>query len=333
MASGAERLGRRFIDNSSTFFCGLADSASRWHCVNFDVNFLLTPAIAQKDIPASVVLDGREIFQISSSGEYTAQERAELVNSLLQEAVQERQPIQIEVEQRNGLPTVLLNDRHLVTVTERDAPPGSTADEQARVWVRRLRTAVQQAQQQRTVEFLQWAGVIALGVVAIACLLHWGLGQFWQRSLRPSLAAILPRPEADEDTEHPQALNILLGLLLALSRLIKDGVIPEVPIFIAKAMEIFSSVPEQSHCGQDVGLPRVVSSDDNGSFFRRSIMAGSSPILRKLPMPILARRISVALVTPPPPEPPTARNPARPPHKPAAAAFHRSGHAGPRGSV
>jgi potassium-dependent mechanosensitive channel len=139
---------------------------------------LIAPAIAQKELPASVVLDGREIFQISPSGEYTAAERAELVNDLLQEAVQEQQPVQIEIEQRNSLPTILLNDRHLMTVTERDAPLGSTTEEQARVLARRLRVAVQQAQQQRTAEFLKRAGAIAVGVVAIAILLHWGLGLF-----------------------------------------------------------------------------------------------------------------------------------------------------------
>lgn len=181
---------------------------------------LIAPAIAQKEVPASVVLDGREIFQISPSGEYTATERAELVNSLLQEAVQEDQPVQVEIEQRNGLPTILVNDRHLMTVTERDAPLGSTPEEQARVLARRLRAAVQQAQQQRTAEFLQWAGTVAVGVIAIAVLLHWGLGLFWQRSLRPSLAAILPQPNADEaeTSEHPQALNLLLNLLLAIAR-------------------------------------------------------------------------------------------------------------------
>ncbi|MBD2067253.1 mechanosensitive ion channel [Leptolyngbya sp. FACHB-671] len=181
---------------------------------------LIAPAIAQKEIPASVVLDGREIFQISPSGEYTATERAELVNSLLQEAVQEDQPVQIEIEQRNGLPTIRLNDRHLMTVTDRDAPLGRTPEEQARELTRRLRDAVQQAQQQRTAEFLRWAGTIAVGVVAIATLLHWGLGEFWQRSLRPSLAAILPQPNADEDEtiEHPQALNLLVNLLLAIAR-------------------------------------------------------------------------------------------------------------------
>jgi potassium efflux system protein len=179
---------------------------------------LLTPAIAQQDVPAAVVLDGQEIFQISPSGEFTAAERAELVNSQLQEAVQERQPVQITVGQRNNLPTVLLNDRHLVTVTERDAPLGSTAEEQARIWARRLRIALQQAQRQRTTEFLRQAGLISLGVVAIAIFLHWGLGQFWQQSLRPSLAAILPQADTDEEEENPQALNILLGLLLAIAR-------------------------------------------------------------------------------------------------------------------
>lgn len=95
----------------------------------------LPPTIAQTLVTVPVVLDGQQLFEISSSGQYSAQERAKLINSQLRSTVQSSQPIQVRIEQRNQLPTILLNDRYLLTVTEQDAVPGSTPNEQAITWV------------------------------------------------------------------------------------------------------------------------------------------------------------------------------------------------------
>lgn len=45
------------------------------------LGFCLAPVIAQTPAQASIVLDGRQLFQISNSGQYSALERANLINS------------------------------------------------------------------------------------------------------------------------------------------------------------------------------------------------------------------------------------------------------------
>ncbi|MBD0384974.1 MAG: mechanosensitive ion channel protein MscS, partial [Nostoc sp. C3-bin3] len=91
----------------------------------------LTPVVAQALTKAPVILDGEQLFQISNSGQYSAQERANLINSQLKNVIQYSESIQVKVEKRNQLPIILLNNRYLLTVTEQDTVPGSTLDEQA----------------------------------------------------------------------------------------------------------------------------------------------------------------------------------------------------------
>lgn len=45
------------------------------------------------------------------------------------------------------LPVIQVNGRHLLTVTEQDAPTGRTAPEQAQFWVQRVEGAIQRGQQ------------------------------------------------------------------------------------------------------------------------------------------------------------------------------------------
>jgi potassium-dependent mechanosensitive channel len=181
--------------------------------------FLLAPAIAQPLPRADVVIDGEPLFRISSAGEYTAPERAEAINARLQAAVALPEPARVEIIERDRVSILLLNDRHLMTVTQGDIAPGMTADEQARTWARQIKDSVRQAQQYRTQEYLRQAALIAAGVLAIALAIHWGLGRFWQRSLRPTLHRFLPTPPEDEATANqPKAVDFLLSLLLAIVR-------------------------------------------------------------------------------------------------------------------
>ncbi|MEH1840066.1 MAG: hypothetical protein V7L20_15170 [Nostoc sp.] len=80
----------------------------------------LTPVVAQALTKAPVILDGQQLFQISDSGHYSAQERTNLINSQLKYAIKTSEFIQVKIEQRNQLPTILLNGRYLLTVTEQD---------------------------------------------------------------------------------------------------------------------------------------------------------------------------------------------------------------------
>lgn len=73
------------------------------------LNLCLSLAIAQ----STVAIDGRSLFQVSDSGQYTAEERASLVTLQLKEAVQSGNRVSVRIEQRNQSPTLLLNDRYL----------------------------------------------------------------------------------------------------------------------------------------------------------------------------------------------------------------------------
>jgi small-conductance mechanosensitive channel len=174
----------------------------------------LVPATAQAPLKAPVVLDGQPIFQVSESGQFSAQERADLVNFQLKEAVRLDAPLQVTVERRNQLPALFLNDRYLLTVTDRDALPGSTEDEQAKLWARQIQAAVQQAQAQRSQQYLRSMSILSVVIILGAIASSWLLGRlrrFLSRATRQKLAG-------SDGVPLPQGLELLFTLLLAIAR-------------------------------------------------------------------------------------------------------------------
>ncbi len=180
------------------------------------LTLLLAPAIAQSSKEASVVLDGRQIFQVSDSEELPAQRRANLINSQLQAVVESQKPPELKIEERNQSPVILLNDRYLLTVTDRDAAFGSTPHEQAKIWAEGIEQAVQQARKERSIQFLWRTSLLVAAAVVLALVLHWGLGYLWQRFRRrvPQLLA----SDHSSDQSSSRALNLFLDLTLLLAR-------------------------------------------------------------------------------------------------------------------
>ena len=121
------------------------------------------PAIAQEKLTAPIVLDGQDIFQVSASGNFTAQERADLINFQLQEAIKDDLPLQVTLEKRNQLPALFLNDRYLLTVTEPDAKPNKTPAEQAKIWAQEIQQAIQQSQTERSEQYLRNLFILSWG--------------------------------------------------------------------------------------------------------------------------------------------------------------------------
>jgi len=180
---------------------------------------LWLPAIAQTPAKVPVVLDGAQIFQVSKSGRYNAQERAEAINSQLQNAVQTSQPVRVRIEQRNQLPTILLNDRYLLTVTESDAIPGSTPQEQASIWLQQIQTALQQAQQERTATYLWQTTLLAAGIAFIAAALTWLLGWIKHHFFQAAQERLSASTESDADRQPLKVLEFLFKLVLAIARI------------------------------------------------------------------------------------------------------------------
>jgi potassium-dependent mechanosensitive channel len=202
-------MSRSQLSRSSAYFI-IALIVSLWLGIS-------SPSVAQAENQAPVVLDGQPLFQISNSEQFSAEERATLVNLQLRDAVQSNQPIEVELEQRNQLPTLLLNQRHLLTVTDRDAEAGYTANEQARIWAQQLQEALSQAQTERSSSYLRQMALVAVGAIVLTIGLHWLLGWLYQQASRATQQWAESSDEGG-DQSVTKTSRLLLKLLLVIAR-------------------------------------------------------------------------------------------------------------------
>ncbi len=188
-----------------------------WLSLFFILVLSLTPVRAELTEKASVVLDGRQIFQISSYEPLSAKSRANFISRQLEEAVKSEESPDIRVELRNYSPIILIDDRYLFTVTQKDAFGERTPQEQAEIWAEEIRQAVEVAQKERSIEFF-WRGVLlAAAAVLLAGLLHWGLRLLWRRFERSTTNKIA----SGNETENSKwAFKLFFNLTLLLVRAI-----------------------------------------------------------------------------------------------------------------
>ncbi|MGK7902590.1 MAG: mechanosensitive ion channel domain-containing protein [Hormoscilla sp.] len=144
------------------------------------------PAWAEKPpekavVKVPVMLDGRELFRVSVPGEFPAAELAQNINALLEEkldtTLRSGMALSVKIAQQNEQITLRINDRHLVTVTERDTIPGMTLAEQAQIWQETLQKAIALAKYERTAAYKTLAIKLTLGSIIGAIALECGL--FW----------------------------------------------------------------------------------------------------------------------------------------------------------
>ena len=150
----------------------------------------LTPAIAVPDAiaKAPVLLDGQVLFEVGASGNFTAQERAEIINQALAETVRSPDPIDVDVEQNGPTYTIRTGeDRVLVTLTQSDVIPGSRSSAQAYQWRQKIEQALRQSQFERTSGYRRQVALLAAIVFLGAIVLNLGirfLGQIASLQLR-----------------------------------------------------------------------------------------------------------------------------------------------------
>ncbi|MBD2152553.1 hypothetical protein H6F44_20875 [Pseudanabaena sp. FACHB-1277] len=174
----------------------------------------LHPINASNQAKAPVVLDGQPIFQINETDQFTAQDHADLVDFQLKAAMQSDLPVKVTLENRNQLPAIFLNDRYLLTVTERDAIAGLTADEQAKIWVQEIQVVAQKTQIERSQEYLQNMLILSMGILLVAIALSWRL--VW---LRRYLSDIAKQKWISTDSETiPKGMELFFKLILAITR-------------------------------------------------------------------------------------------------------------------
>ena len=158
---------------------------------------LLGPAWAEKPpekavVKVPVMLDGRELFRVSDSGEFTAAERAKNINALLEEKLdatwRSGTSLEVKIAQQKEQITLRINDRHLVTVTARDTIPGMTLAEQAQIWQETLQEAIARAKYERTPAYRSLAIKLTLGsiigAIVLQCALVWIGRRYRRRQLR-----------------------------------------------------------------------------------------------------------------------------------------------------
>ncbi|MEB3263806.1 MAG: mechanosensitive ion channel domain-containing protein [Synechococcus sp.] len=144
----------------------------------------LPPLRAAEASSAFVRVDGRDLFRVWSSNDFSAEQRVEAINGVLQGAVASPAPVRFSVEERNGLPVIALGDRALLTVTRRDTPEGVGRLEQAELWRTQLQRALERGRRERRGDHVLRMLAVAAGWLLAALLLQRLLGLFFGRLLR-----------------------------------------------------------------------------------------------------------------------------------------------------
>ena len=152
--------------------------------------FSVTPTVATTK--AAVTIDAQEIFQVSGTGQLTAKERAQKINSQLQIVINSSNSPKITIKQRNKLPVIYLNDRHLLTVIPNDAVEGNTVEQQASIWTSNLEEALKKNQLSRNTQQIRKKSILALIILVGAIAIDKLLSLFKRYYLPKAIAKLFP---------------------------------------------------------------------------------------------------------------------------------------------
>lgn len=167
---------------------------------------------------APVVLDGRPLFEVASSSQIDADERAEIISQDLEEVAAENEDLLVTTEDRNQAPVILVNGNYLMTVTQADAELNNEESAQALAdqWTTQLNEELETAQLERSQAVMQERILLSFVLLLLTVAAHRLIGYLWRRSLRPLLETVTSPP--DDGHNPPVGLNLLLSLLLSLIR-------------------------------------------------------------------------------------------------------------------
>jgi potassium efflux system protein len=200
-----------------------------------------TPVFAQDTPKAPILLDGVRLFQVSQSGRYTAQERADEANRVLIEKVKApAPPLSVKLDNSQSLPIIKVDGAHLLTVTEQDAPAGRTANEQAEIWAGQLQGAIAQAQKQRRPYYIQQAILYSIGYALVAIAFTWASSYLWEHYLQPRL----PR-EVKDSEDSRQHLTVELGVRILLTTF-------QATLLLSTALYITNLFPQTRELSQKI---------------------------------------------------------------------------------
>ena len=162
---------------------------------------------------APVVLDGREIFQVTKAGEFSAQERAQLVNLQIEAIANSQKSPFLKIDERNESPVIIVNDRYLLTVTQADITEEIRPKQQAYIWGEMIKDAILQAQKERSSQFLWQTSFIAIALLICVIASHWLLKLLFI-NLQKKLLKVIEDNNSQEEQylSSSMALNIFLNI-------------------------------------------------------------------------------------------------------------------------
>ncbi|MGB5769153.1 MAG: mechanosensitive ion channel domain-containing protein [Crocosphaera sp.] len=183
------------------------------------------PIVAQEKPTAPIKLEGRTLFYVSESGQYTAKQRANEANSHLDKILDDNQsPILVEIDTSKEVPVITINERYLISVTYNDAPLGKSLRGQALAWKNTLEIAIRKAEYERTTQYFIKAIFISIAIIFIAFILSWKLGVVWQRWFKhleekktnpqPNTSSPLTQPLTTTPAESSLNLQLVGSLVL-----------------------------------------------------------------------------------------------------------------------
>ena len=147
------------------------------------MSLALPPVLARPETapspPASITLDGQTLFRLWPSKDFSAAQRVDGPNRILQEMVRSSQPVVVDVIEKNQLPVITINGRALLTVTERDTPEGLDKDEQAEIWRSRVSAAIAQGRMERQPAHVRRMVALALAFLAAALAMPMLISRIW----------------------------------------------------------------------------------------------------------------------------------------------------------
>ena len=113
-------------------------------------------AIETNNQKATIMLDGRRLFTVGSIDNFTAEQRADLINRNLKIEVNKPVKIRLKVFVENEQTVIrqVNGNQHILNVTQSDVISGTTIEQQAQVWRNTLQKSLTQGKKERTSEYV-----------------------------------------------------------------------------------------------------------------------------------------------------------------------------------
>ena len=176
----------------------------------------ITPLWTQANTKVPIIFNGENLFEVNSSGEFSAQNRARDANGILRQLDFTQEQIKVEIDLSREIPVIIVNGNHLLSVTSEDVPRGRSPSEQALIWSKQLENAIQEAKYERTPQYLLEAGLLALGFILGTVAIMFGLKWTWDRKLKP-LWLQNAISNSEEKTSQPINNNVEIAVKVILN--------------------------------------------------------------------------------------------------------------------